>query len=259
LIRILHDPSLLPSHSPDYTKPRRDERQNHKVRTPRRGRTEVVAALAIAEEEKQSRQLKSLLRNSGERLEYEIRRADAATQRAEIAERQEKTNFARAQLAETETDEIRKVCNGLERDLRNYQIQLEATQRELNLLLMDLGEKKREMEELQDSEAKAQADARKCRSGMNELQARLEKQNLEVQTVAHEWYRSGREAGHEEGYDEGYETGRKAGIKEGVKKGRREGLAEGIEKGKHEERRNAIEAIETHLAKDDQRVRLQSN
>lgn len=231
MIRILHDPSVLP---PDYGKTRRDERQNRTVRTARRGRTEVVAALAIAEEEKQSRQLKSLLRSSGERLEYEIRRAEAATQRGEIAERQEKTYLARALSAETEKEEVRKICNSLERDMRNYQIQLEAAQRELDHLLMDLGEKKREMEELQDGEAKAQGEARKCRSGMNELQARLEKQNVEVQTVAQEWYESGREAGYEEGYN--------AGRKEGVKKGRREGLAEG----KHEERRNAME----DLAKD---------
>lgn len=255
LIRILHDPSILPPQSLDYAKPLRDDRRNRAPR-PRRGRehrTEVIAALAIAEEEKHSRQLKTLLRDSAERLEYEIRRADAATQRAEIAERQEKAYLARAESTEREKDELRKVCNGLERDLRNYQIQLEETQRDLKHLLIDLDEKRKEMEELQNVEARAQAEIRKSRSGMKELQRQLEKQNLEVQNVIQQWYRSGREAGYEQGNDEGYEAGRKAGIKEGLKKGKREGLAEGIDNGKHEEHRNAIEAIEI-LKSDDQKV-----
>lgn len=148
LIRILHDPTILPPDSSDYQRSRRDRNHNS---SHRRRRTEVIAALAIAEEEKQSRQLKSLLRMSGERLEYEIKRADAATVRADMAERQEKIYRAKARTAEAEKEEIGRMCNELERELRNYQVELEESQRELKMLLANLRVKSIEMEELYTS------------------------------------------------------------------------------------------------------------
>lgn len=106
LFRILHDPTILPPDSPDYPRSRRDRNPGSSHRRSRERRTEIIAAIAIAEEEKQSRELKSLLRITGERLEYEIKRADAATVRADIAERQEKIYLARARTAEAEKEDI---------------------------------------------------------------------------------------------------------------------------------------------------------
>jgi hypothetical protein len=209
-----------------------------------------VAAIAIAEEEKQSRQLKSILHNAGERLEYEIRRADAATFRAEISERQEKMSITKNQAAEAEKEEMRKSLNDMERDLRNHQIQLEASQREVRRLQADLEATKREMEELHDSEAQAQTAVRKYQHSLHDLQLEMGRRGSEMQGVVDEWYNSGREDGYEEGYDDGYEAGRKAGAKEGVKKGRKEGFKEGVENGKHEERRNAMEAFDRFLSQE---------
>ncbi len=204
-----------------------------------------MAAIAIAEEEKHSRQLKSILHNAGERLEYEIRRADAATLRAEISERQEKMSITKNQAAEEEKDEIRKSLNGMERGLRNHQIQLEASQREVRRLQADLEATKREMEELHDSEAQAQTAVRRYQHSLHDLQLQMGLRGSEMQGMVDQWYNSGREDGYEEGYDDGYDAGRKAGVKEGVKKGRKEGFKEGVEKGKHEERRNAMDDEQT--------------
>ena len=217
-----------------------------------------MAAIAIAEEEKQSRQLKSLLRSSGERLEYEIRRADDAVLRAEIAEREEKAYLAKAKAAEAEKEELRRTSNELEGEVRTYQMQMEAARRDVRSLQAELEGKHREMEELRYEEARALETVKKYQRSLHDLQLQMREQDVQMQTALDRWYDSGRDEGYQEGYDDGYKAGRKIGIKEGTKRGRREGMREGIEQGKHEERQNAIEAFDrflsTEMRDDDQKV-----
>ena len=48
--------------------------------------TSSILTLVLAEEERQAHRLKAVLRSTGERLDYEMRRADVAEQRARTAE-----------------------------------------------------------------------------------------------------------------------------------------------------------------------------
>ena len=121
LLNILHDPTLLSAGSTDSLRggsrrPSRSPGRRREHRTP------IVAAAALAEEERQANHLKSLLRVSGDRLEYEMRRADEAVARADFAERQEREALRRARAAEAENERIQAESVHLERDMRNYQM-----------------------------------------------------------------------------------------------------------------------------------------
>ncbi|KDR75796.1 hypothetical protein GALMADRAFT_226445 [Galerina marginata CBS 339.88] len=248
LIRILQDPSILPTESADNGKKER----RRPSRSPRRRehRSPMVAAIAIAEEERQAKHLKALLRSSGDRLEHEMRRADDATARAEWAERREREALERTKAAEAAKQEMHIESMRLERDIRNYQLQLEAAQIETRRLQDDLADARREVEELDRAEAKAQQSLHKYRVAMHDSETQMQERTAEIYRMADNYYEDGREDGYDEGYDKGYEDGRKTGVREGVKKGRNEGVKEGREQGRQEERRNALEAFDKFLAQD---------
>ncbi|KAF8967848.1 hypothetical protein BDZ97DRAFT_1916433 [Flammula alnicola] len=249
LLRILNDPTLLSSESAEDLR-RNRRRPSRSPGRRREHRSPLVAAIAIAEEERQANHLKALLRSSGDRLEYEMRRADDATARASFAERQESEALARAKAAEAENERMEIESMRLERDSRNYQIQLEASQRETRRLQDDMHDIRREMEDLQNSEAKAHESVRKYQLALHELQIQMRNREVQIQGVVDRCYEDGREDGYDEGYEKGYDDGRKSGLKEGLKKGRKEGVKEGREEGRNGERRNAIEAFEKFLSED---------
>ncbi|CAA7259110.1 unnamed protein product [Cyclocybe aegerita] len=246
LLRILQDPSLQPSEPGEKE---RKEKRRRPSRSPRREhRAEMVAAIAIAEEERETKRLKALLRVSGDRLEHEIRRADDALARLEASERNERELEARIRRLEAENDELHRHTVRAERDARDYQTQLEVAQREVLRLQDDLVGARREMDELQYSESKALASAKKYQMTVHSLELYGKQRENEIQAAVDRWYNTGRDDGYEEGHAEGYDEGRKAGLKEGLKKGRKQGLKEGFEEGQREEWRNAAERFDKYLA-----------
>lgn len=202
----------------------------------------MVAAMAIVEEERQSNQLKSLLQATGDRLEHEMHRAEEATARADFTERQAHELLSRARAAELEKAKMKEDMIRMERETRNLQIQLEASQREAKRLCDDMEDIRQEMEQLQRSERKAHASALRNELTLKEYQ----KQAVGVQKMIDDCYETGQNEGYDEGYELGYEDGRKAG----VKKGRKEGFREGVEQGRHEERQYAIQAFDNFLITD---------
>lgn len=259
LLNILHDPTLLSAGSTDSLRggsrrPSRSPGRRREHRTP------IVAAAALAEEERQANHLKSLLRVSSDRLEYEMRRADEAVARADFAERQEREALRRARVAEAENERIQAASVSLERDMRNYQMQLEASQREARRFQNDIRPIEREMEEVRLSEARAQESIQKYQATLREYERQMKERASQMKAALESWYESGRESGHVEGYDQGHHEGRRVGMKEGRKLGRKEGVIEGREQGRNEERRNAVEAFERFLAEDadEQRVSVSS-
>lgn len=235
--RILQDPTLFnASSSPG------DPKKRHKSRERRTHRTPMVAAMAIAEEERQASHLKSLLQATGDRLEHEMRRAEEATARADFTDRQAHELLERARVAEIERAKMKEEMVRMERETRNLQIQLEAAQRETKRVCDDMEDIRQEMEQLQRSERKAHASNLRNELTLKEYQ----KQAAGVQKMIDACYENGQNEGYNEGYELGYEDGREAGMK----KGRKEGLREGIERGRYEERQNAIQAFDNFLITD---------
>lgn len=241
LIRILHDPSLMPSGSVENL------RKEHKrpSQSPRRRehRAPVVAAIAIAEEERHAKHLKALLRSSSDHLERETRRAEDATVRAEFAERREREALARAETAEAGRDALQTERMRLENDTRGYQMQMEASQRETRQLEEDLADARREMAELEYSEQKARETLRRYQIILNDMEKQIRLRANEVQKMIDQCYEDGRE----DGYEDGYRDGQEAGVKEGWRKGRKEGLRQGKEQGRRAERQYAMEAFDKFL------------
>jgi len=244
ITRLLQDPTLLSQESAENLKERKLKSRSRSRQ--KEHRSPLVAAIAIAEEEKRAKQLKSLLRESGELLEYEMRRAEEAMARADFAERREREALARAKAAEDARFEMENEALRVERELRHHQIELEGSQRETARLKEDIHDMQREMEELQDAESGAQRSLRGYELAWKEMEIQTSEYAIEVQAIVDKSYKDGRE----DGYEDGYEDGHKAGVREGVKKGRKEGLREGREQGRIEEKRNALEAFDHFLAED---------
>uniref|UniRef100_A0A8H8CPU6 Uncharacterized protein n=1 Tax=Psilocybe cubensis TaxID=181762 RepID=A0A8H8CPU6_PSICU len=244
LMRILHDPSLIPSGSVENLK------KGHKrpSRSPRRRehRAPVVAAIAIAEEERHAKHLKGLLRASSDQLERETRRADDAMVRAEFAERGERDARIRAEVAEAARNALEDERMRLENDARDYQMQMEASQRVARQLEEDLANARREIEELEYSERKAQEALRRYQVILHDMEQQITLRAAEAQKMIDECYEDGREEGYEDGYQDGLESGRK----EGWKKGKKEGQRQGREQGRRAERRNALEAFDKFLVEE---------
>ena len=219
LIKILQDPTLMPTKSmreslqkpepiqgggkrPSHTpSPRRE----HKPRSP------FVAAIAIMEEERQAQHLKSLLRASADRLEQEMRRADDASVRAQYSELREADALSRAKAAEKSKEEMREENIRMERDMRDNLILLEASQRETTRLRSDLAEAHREIEEIQQSERRAQEMLQQYQFAVRDLERQMRQRIAEMQTMVNQCYADGKDDGYDEGYDVGYKEGIKYG------------------------------------------------
>ena len=242
ITRLLQDPTILPQGSAEDL----NKERKHRSRSHSRHRSPLIAAIAIAEEEKRAQQLKVLLRGSSERLEYEMQRAEEATARAAFAELQEREAFARAKTAQDAKFEMEMEATRVERELRSHQIELEGSHREIARLEEEIQDMKREMEALQKAENRAQRSLREFQLGWKKMEIETREYAIEVQGIVDKSYKDGKE----DGYNEGYEDGYRAGVKEGVRKGRKEGLREGREQGRIEERRNALEAFDRFLSED---------
>ncbi|KAF9049826.1 hypothetical protein BJ165DRAFT_1454083 [Panaeolus papilionaceus] len=258
LIRILQDPSLLSRRrskekiEDSKAEISKKDRARKASRSPRREhRSQVVVALAIAEEERQASHLKSLLRTSTDRLETEMRNSRDAKMHAEFCELREKDALTRANRAETERESMRVDKNKAERAANEYLGELQLVQLELKRMRAELEETKRELEQAEKRERRSTEALREeqdlSTQAMIQHMARENAYRAALQT----YLEGGREEGYQEGYDVGYEDGRKAGVKEGRMKGRKEGLKEGIEQGRAEERKNAMDALDEFLKKED--------
>ncbi|PPQ63496.1 hypothetical protein CVT24_005153 [Panaeolus cyanescens] len=237
LLRVLQDPSLLSRRSKEKIDGSKGdslkkERARKASRSPRREhRSQVVAALAIAEEERQASHLKTLLRTSTDRLETEMRNAQDAKMHAEFCEIREKDALA-------------------QRAANQYLGELQLAQLELRRMQTEMEETQRELEEAQKRERRATEALREEQDLSTHAMIQHMARENGYRAALKSYLEGGREQGYEEGYNIGYEDGRKAGIKEGRTKGRKEGLIEGIEQGRAEERKKAIEALDRFLEDD---------
>lgn len=192
LVRILQDPTILPMKPAESKK----EQRTHRASRQREHRSPMVAAIAIAEEERHAKQLKALLRSSGDRLEYETRRAEDAIARADYAERQEKEALARARAAELAKEQMQIESTRLERDMRNYQLQLEEAHIETRRIEGDLEHACREIEELRDAESQAQDLLQRYQKQLDELGLMMMERTAAAQRMVDKSY--------EDGWQDGY-------------------------------------------------------
>ncbi|KAF9566676.1 hypothetical protein CPC08DRAFT_733402 [Agrocybe pediades] len=162
------------------------------------------------EEERQAQHLKHLLRVSADRLEQEMRRADDANLKAQFLELREQEVLSRVKAVEKLNLELREEVLRLERDTREAQMSLEASQREMRRLHEDVEEARMELEATQHSERKAQEQLQQYKAAVRNLEEQARDRLADMQRALDQCYNDGREDGYDEGYDAGYEEGRRA-------------------------------------------------
>lgn len=193
------------------------------------------------DERKHGAQLESLLHS--ERL-----RADDAVSRAEYAERREKEALAAVQRLEETKLKLQEELWAVESASRDYQVQLELTERELRVSQRDGELLQHETKLLDRTCRETQEKCRQYQASFRKYEERMSTQETEMQNSMQKWFISGEGQGYEVGYSEGYREGRVDGKQHGIRLGRKEGLREGRESGRTEERRNAMEAMDRFLA-----------
>jgi hypothetical protein len=241
LTQLLQDPEVIQTLAGSKHKKNRGGHSGSPHREHRSSPS--IMSLVLVEEERQACHLKDVLRSTGDRLEYEIRRADDAVGRAEYAEMRAKDVFTRvaAMEAALHNAEVQSVRSGEE--LRKYQMQSQVMERELRRVQADVVRLEKQKAEAEKSAGKARDATRQYQMILREYQAREEGQHMGVQ----KWFDQGRDQGWEEGHPEGFEEGKISGFEEGIRVGRKEGLRAGKERGRYEERRNALDAFDRYL------------
>ncbi|KAF5317213.1 hypothetical protein D9611_003981 [Ephemerocybe angulata] len=209
-------------------------------------RTPLSIAQALVDEERQSNRL----RNLEAQLAVEIRRVEEAVARAEWAERREKEALATIQQLEDTNSKLQEEMIAIETSSRNYQVQLELTEREFRLFRRDDEMLRDEFKSLDRSYRQSQEQCRKHQASLRDCEARLDNRETTMHISMQKCFFNGEGMGYETGFSEGYREGRKDGKQSGIRLGRKEGLQEGLEQGRAEERRNALDAIDKFLAKE---------
>lgn len=211
----------------------------------------MVLALALAEEERQNKHLKSLLSTTGERMEYETRRADQAEAQAAHTDRRIAEVSTKINSSENARRELENAIARKDLEMRRCQLRLEMVERELKRAQDDVEGLRVQSQDFEDSLEKAKVTSRKLKTTLREYEAqeqgRQETRKLRMDIC----FKNGQNEGWNTGYQEGYEQGRHEGLKEGRKAGRREGVLEGMEQGRMEERKSALEAFDNFLAAED--------
>ncbi|KAI0824045.1 hypothetical protein BC628DRAFT_1411280 [Trametes gibbosa] len=232
----------------------------------------------LAEEERQARHLKAVLRQTGARLEEELRRADIAESRARTAEITAQDVSSRLAASEAARHQMELDVTRAQEECRRWQMQADAADREARRLQADLARSERARLE-KDEEAKEARDmARRAEQTLREWQAReagreeVRRLELRRRVTDHrdesyesfedgraEGYDAGRADGYEEGVEygrnDGYETGRNegfaagrmTGFEEGKKAGTTEGYQAGYAQGRKEERARALDAFDRFI------------
>ncbi|KAI4521505.1 hypothetical protein K523DRAFT_307073 [Schizophyllum commune Tattone D] len=261
---FLRDPDVVekltkPSSSSSTTKKSRPPTRSPSPRRRNGGSstTSTLMTLVLAEEERQAQHLKTVLRTSSERLEYEMRRADDATSRAHAAEVRAMEATSRATILEAARHQLELDLTRAAETIKRYQLQLETTERELKRVRDDFMRVDRERADAEALAAKARDTARSLQQSLRDCHAREDGREETSRLAMHKWFDEGREQGYDSGFEDGFAQGRKKGMSEGIKTGRKEGLREGREQGRIEERKNALEAFDRYVAEQegDERTR----
>ncbi|OBZ67193.1 hypothetical protein A0H81_12877 [Grifola frondosa] len=258
----------------------RDSHQSSKnssrTRDPRRREKDTsdgasILTHVLAEEERQARHLKAVLRQTGERLEQELRRADQAETRARTAEALSRDAGTRIAAAEAGRHLAEIEATRAQEETRRVQMLAETTERDLRRSEKEIQRLERLRSETEQSLAEARDVARKAQQALREYQAREEGREEGRQLEVRRRYNDGRDDGYEdgraEGFEAGYAEGLEAGKEEGIEAGRSEGYSagrltgfdegkkagwsegynEGMEQGRKEERARALEAFDKFI------------
>ncbi|KAH9937960.1 hypothetical protein B0H21DRAFT_833405 [Amylocystis lapponica] len=184
--------------------------------------TASILTLVLAEKERQAHHLKAILRSTGERLEYEIRRADQAETRTRSADDLAQTSSTRVTAAETGRHQAELDAARAREEIKRYQILAETAERELRRAETDVLRAERLRSNAEQSAADAKDIARKAQQSLREQQAREEGREEGRRLEVRRRYNDGREDSFEDGCAQGYE----AGHTEGLEAGRAEGYAD---------------------------------
>ncbi|KAI0666630.1 hypothetical protein C8Q78DRAFT_983961, partial [Trametes maxima] len=221
--------------------PEHPPRESSHTRERSRDRDDSASIIThvLAEEERQTRHLKAVLRQTGARLEDELRRADVAESRARSAEITAQDLAARVAAADAARHQGELDAARAQEECRRWQMQADAAERETRRLQAELGRVERERREREESEREAKEAARRAEQTLREWKAREagreEVRRMEVRRRAtdhrDEGYEAGRadgyEAGHADGYEEGREEGKEEWVREGYERGHADGFAAG--------------------------------
>ncbi|KAF8483176.1 hypothetical protein JB92DRAFT_3032462 [Gautieria morchelliformis] len=248
---ILADPKMVRVLTRPMT-PRRSSSRNSKPRKPTNDGTPELPLLSLVlnEEQRQSSQLRVLLRSTTDRLEYEMQRADEMRRRADYAEnmvRQASERIANMVAAQHKTE---LTVAQLTEEVKRYRMRVEDMQGEVERAQADI-------DELEDKKRLVERDARQARELVNlyekTLAEREAKETGRQEAMKHMGHRF--VDGIVEGRNEGYETAkrterarRKHISRAAFEAGRVEGFNEGSTQGRAQERRKAMEAFDKFLA-----------
>ncbi|KZT08500.1 uncharacterized protein LAESUDRAFT_604021, partial [Laetiporus sulphureus 93-53] len=284
LDEFMREPAVLTTLLGHKKKPRRgstssqrtldsvQERDPHKKDLPKAKDSSDTTNLVtlVVTEEHQAQHLKAVLRLTGERLDYEMRRADQAEQRARTAESHARDVSTHVATAENERYQAKLGATRSQEEVKQYQLLAEKAERELRRVEAELQRSERLRKEAEQSAADARDVARKAQQALREHQAgeegRGEGRTLEVK-VSRECddgrvdgledgraqgfeagYAEGFEAGRAEGYaagrEDGCDAGRLIGFEDGKKVGFSEGYEDGMQDGRRNERERSLKAFD---------------
>jgi hypothetical protein len=210
----------------------RERGRRDRTRERRPSGTDSMLTLMLAEEERNSSNLKTLLQITRDRLETETRRADAAESRATLAEARARDGSSRAATLEQGLHRSELEAARAQEETKRAQMQLETVERELRRMTSEVQRLTRQKEEADNAAAKARDLARKWQAALRDHQAHDEGRQEGMRLALVRRYEDGREDGWEEGRNQGWDKGREEGFYEG----RRAGFEEGRQTGAKEER-----------------------
>ncbi|TBU41440.1 hypothetical protein BD309DRAFT_981860 [Dichomitus squalens] len=247
-------------------KPRKKDRDRD-----RESDSATILTHVLAEEERQARHLKAVLRQTGARLEEELRRADLAESRARTAEINVSELTQRLASSEAARHQLELDATRAQEECRRWQMQADAAEREARRLQTELARSERARQDVEQAEKEARGAARRAEQMLREWKAREEGREEVRRLEVRRRYSDGRdegfedgraegyEAGHEDGYEqgrnegyengrsEGFDAGRLAGFEEGKKAAYSDGFQAGYAQGKKEERARALDAFDRFI------------
>ncbi len=182
-----------------------------------------MLALMLVEEERNSSNFKALLQITRDRLETEMRRADAAESRATLAEARAREATSRVAVVEQGLHRCELDAARAEEETKRARMQLETVERELRRVTSEMQRLARQKEEADNAAAKARDLARSWQSALRDYEAHDKGRQEGIRLALIRKYDDGREDGWEEGRNEGYEEGRGEGFLDGRRVGYEEG------------------------------------
>jgi hypothetical protein len=172
------------------------------------------------QEEEQNARLRTLLRNTSDRLEYETTRADEAVARATYAENQALERFTRLKEFESRNTQITSELQRSQREAETYMVRLEDAQREVSRLHDELRSLREQRDSAEDRARHANRIAEDWYDRFENYKAREEGR---IEGLRRGWVKKMDELSsslYNDGYNDGYEHGTKDGFDHGVRKGR---------------------------------------